>query len=203
MLLKALPLAILLVVLNALPCLAQDASTKNALDALDKALEQNNKKDSQESTPKTPSASIATEKGIFDIPGLYLGMTCEQARAALGSFKGGNCVDCKINSKCIAEAKVVVEELEYSCTLYFDATNCLYEISLHRSFRNDRYAGGMVTALELFNKYVEKISKVHGKPRMTEDTKTEKMRVWVASDYKFVLFFKDHSENIIITYSKN
>lgn len=64
----------------------QDASNKNTLDALGTALEQESKDSSSASKSQTPPSVPSTAKGIFDIPKLQFGMTCEQAQAALMRF---------------------------------------------------------------------------------------------------------------------
>lgn len=201
LMIRAFTFVVLLAFMNALPGFAQDTSSSKALEALDKALKQNSRKDTQESKPQTIYAYLATSNGIFDITGIRLGMTCEQARNVFGSFKQGNCDDCKPARICRTVSRVNIDALEYHCFMDFDASGRLESISLSRGFRNDKLSVGMEAATEVFTRYSDIIRKKHGKPHVVKGAKMEVVHYWVFNGNEFYLS-TDNDEDVSIVYGK-
>jgi hypothetical protein len=176
----------------------QTSSTAKALEALDKALEKpapierkptfpplEQKAASEKNEAQKKSGTIMTEKGIPGAPEIYLGMTCKQVKATLGTFTEEDCCDRK--KQCSSAFKITIDKLPFYCYMIFDDSGMLHIVILNSDDKSDTFKDGNFTATEWHNNYLEKINSIFGTPSKFEENTKSKKRWWFENGRRIFL----------------
>ncbi|EKO39341.1 MAG: hypothetical protein B193_1935 [Solidesulfovibrio magneticus str. Maddingley MBC34] len=177
---------------------SQTSSTAKALEALDKALEKpapierktarpplEQKSAPEKNEAQKNSGTDMTEKGIPGAPEVYLGMTCKQVKATLGTFTEEDCCDRK--KQCSSAFKIIIDKLPFYCYMTFDDNGMLRIIILTSDNKSDIFKDGKLTATEWHNKYLEKINSAYGTPSKFEENTRSKKRWWFENGRRLFL----------------
>lgn len=177
---------------------AETSLTTKALEALDKALEKPSRIGSkpspppfeQKPSPQKPEPQKVdgidlTENSILGATEIYLGMTCKQVNATLGTFKDESC--CAKKRYCLSNFKVTIYKLRFNCEMLFDDNSKLTSVLLVSDDKPDTLKNEKITSTEWYNEYLEKIKSIYGAPSKSEQMSTENKLWWVLNKSRFVL----------------
>lgn len=177
---------------------SQTSSTAKALEALDKALEKpapierkptlpqlEQKSASEKNEAQKNSGTNMTEKGIPGAPEIYLGMTCKQVKATLGTFTEEDC--CERKKQCSSAFKITIDKLPFYCYMIFDDSGMLHIVTLNSDDKSDIFKGGKLTATEWHNSYLKKITSIYGTPSKFEENTKSKKRWWFENGRRIFL----------------